>query len=291
MTMDCSEFDATGSSARPSANLAAGLWFWRLVGRVGTSTGTQTSHVWQFSVGARSAAVDTSWGTILDANGDGYADLIVGALGVGRAYVYYGSATGVSATPTATLTGPDGADGRFGFSVASAGDVNGDGYADLVVGAYNVNSGTGRAYVYHGSASGVFATPSATLSGPDGTNGYFGYSVASAGDVNGDGYADPVVLERFANSNTGRAYAYHRSASGISIAATTSRSDADGGFFDISDDAIHNHRHPRTRSLQPTTAASALSSHPLSPHPSRASRRDSPLTNLRFVPTSGLSPT
>ncbi|MDP6658429.1 MAG: integrin alpha [Candidatus Poseidoniia archaeon] len=83
----------------------------------------------------------------------------------------------------------------FGRSVASAGDVNGDGYADVIVGAYgNDGAGSlaGEAYVYHGSASGLSATPDWSDQG-EAAYDYFGWSVASAGDVNGDGYADVVV--------------------------------------------------------------------------------------------------
>ncbi len=80
----------------------------------------------------------------------------------------------------------------FGYSVAGAGDVNGDGYDDVVVGAYiyMYNTTIGRAYVYLGSASGLLSTAATTLS--EGAY-YFGHSVAGAGDVNGDGYDDVVV--------------------------------------------------------------------------------------------------
>src|SRR6185369_7986153 len=136
------------------------------------------------------------------------ADLAVGAwnlsTGTGRAYVYVGSASGLTTSPATTLIGPDGVNGWFGKSVASAGDVNGDGYADLVIGAQRVSSFTGRAYVYLGSATGLAASPATTLTGPDGTSGYFGFSVAGAGDVNGDGYGDLAVGARGASSNTGR---------------------------------------------------------------------------------------
>jgi hypothetical protein len=128
MTTSCTSFDATGASGRPGSNLAPGVWFWRVLGRSGASAGTTGSVVWQFVVGARSAGVDASWGTTLDVNGDGYADVVVGAFGenseTGRAYVYLGSATGLGTTPATTLTGPGGASGNFGESVASAGDVN-----------------------------------------------------------------------------------------------------------------------------------------------------------------------
>ena len=67
----------------------------------------------------------------------------------GAAYVYLGSAAGLRTPFAAGFTGPD-AGGSFGYSVAGAGDVNGDGYTDVIVGAYNALSNTGRAYIYLG---------------------------------------------------------------------------------------------------------------------------------------------
>ena len=83
-----------------------------------------------FFVGPRSAPVNTSWGTTLDVNGDGLADVLVGAQqasnGGGAAYLYLAGNGGLSSTPM-TLSSPAGPSGYFGSSVASAGDVNGDG--------------------------------------------------------------------------------------------------------------------------------------------------------------------
>ena len=76
--------------------------------------------------------------------------------------------------------------------MAGAGDVNGDGYADVIVGADGYSSDTGRAYVYHGGGDGLSASPAFTATG-EATDNNFGFSVAGAGDVNGDGYADVIV--------------------------------------------------------------------------------------------------
>lgn len=119
--------DVAGTSAAPTTSLTAGVHYWRLIGRAGSGVfGTTASPTWEFLVGARSAPVDTSSGTTLDVNDDGYADVIVGASGgtslTGRAYVYLGGSGGLVTSPATTLTGPD-ARGNFGWSVASAGDV------------------------------------------------------------------------------------------------------------------------------------------------------------------------
>lgn len=84
---------------------------------------------------------------------------------------------------------------EFGVSVGAAGDVNGDGYSDVIVGAqnyFNGESGEGLAFVYHGSASGLSVTADWTAEGNQ-LNASFGYSVGGAGDVNGDGYSDVIV--------------------------------------------------------------------------------------------------
>jgi hypothetical protein len=149
-----------------------------------------------------------------DVNGDGYADLIVGASGsnsTGRAYVYYGG-PGADAIPDLTLNGAAASD-NFGFSVAGAGDVNGDGFADVIVGANRNDAAAtdaGRAYVFFGGYA-PDATADLILTGAAATD-FFGYSVAGAGDVNGDGYAD-VIVGAFHNdaagSDAGRAYVYY----------------------------------------------------------------------------------
>jgi hypothetical protein len=218
-----------GDLVRIPSALSAGVWFWRARGRdsARNAEGSTSSPVWWFRVGARSANADRdrSWGTELDLNGDGYADVAVGSLGSdsrrGRVDVYYGGPSGIDASPNVTLRGLAAGDG-FGYSVASAGDVNGDGYADLVVGAPfadpsgRMNAGT--ATVFHGSASGVLAASAQVLEGAA-AGDFFGISVASAGDVNGDGYADLVVgawgADPSGRMDAGTASVFHGSASGV----------------------------------------------------------------------------
>ena len=155
-----------------------------------------------------------------DVNGDGFDDVIVGALRAdlngnrdsGSSYVVFGQASGFSATmDLSSLDGSDGfrLDGEAaynisGSSVSNAGDVNGDGFDDVIVGARhaNPNGGTsGSSYVVLGKASGFSATMD--LSSLDGNNGFrldgeaagdgSGNSVSTAGDVNGDGFDDVIV--------------------------------------------------------------------------------------------------
>jgi len=143
-----------------------------------------------------------------DLNSDGYDDVIVGAnnysSGIGRAYVYFGGSS-MDNTADVTLTG-EGTGSFFGVSVSGAGDLNGDGYDDVIVGAHYYSSKTGRAYVYFGGSS-MNNTADVTLTG-EGTDNQFGYSVSGAGDLNGDGYDDVIVGAPYYSSGTGRAYVY-----------------------------------------------------------------------------------
>jgi len=200
---------AGATTGTPATALNKGTYFWRLHGIVGATVGTTTSFVWEVRVGARSAPVNTSWGTVVDPNGDGLADLAVGAPGAngsaGAAYVYFSTgAGGLSATANPLIS----SGGTFGYAVSSAGDVNGDGFADVVVGARDLNGGAGSAFVYFGSSAGISASPNVTIPGPGTSNAAFGGAAASAGDVNRDGYADIIVGAYGAGGNAGAAYLY-----------------------------------------------------------------------------------
>jgi hypothetical protein len=145
-----------------------------------------------------------------DVNGDGYDDIIVGAQAydrsTGRAYLYAGGPTGLSASPAAVLSG-EGPSDSFGQSVGTAGDVNGDDYDDVIVGAHSVNNGTGRIYVYAGSGSGLKPIPSSVITG-QGQGDRLGFSVGTAGDVNGDGYSDVIAGAYGVSEGKGSVYVY-----------------------------------------------------------------------------------
>ncbi|MEO7734987.1 MAG: FG-GAP-like repeat-containing protein [Kofleriaceae bacterium] len=199
------ELAANHRSAVPVAALPVGWVYWRV--RVARETEMVSSRTWQFWVGRSSAStpVDTSNGTVLDVNGDGYPDILVGAADANAVHVYLGSATagtsgwnGAGAPARIDLLTFGSPASQFGTSVASAGDVNGDGYADFLVGSPGDASFAGAAYLYLGSATpsgdgwnGIAPRQRVNLTTPAGPG--FGRTVATAGDVDGDGYADFLV--------------------------------------------------------------------------------------------------
>ncbi len=146
-----------------------------------------------------------------DVNGDGYSDVIIGASSysssTGRAYIYFGGLS-MNNIADVTMTGETIGD-YFGGFVSSAGDVNGDGYSDVVVGVEEYSLHTGRAYIYFGEAS-MNNSSDVTMTGET-TGNYFGRSVSS-GDINGDGYSDVIIGADGYSSFTGRAYVYYGSA-------------------------------------------------------------------------------
>ena len=162
-----------------------------------------------------------------DVNGDGLADLAIGAhladpngLSSGRVYVVFGKASGAKVDLAAVAAGDGGfaIDGQSfrdyaGFAVAGAGDVDGDGLDDVIVGAFGSDVGgdsSGRAYVVFGKADGAKVALGQVAQGEGGfaLNGeaaedQAGISVGGRVDVNGDGYAD-VLVSAFGSDAKGK---------------------------------------------------------------------------------------
>ena len=150
-----------------------------------------------------------------DVNGDSYDDLLIGAFrypeiaSVGQAYLYFGGPA-IDLVADLVITPPAGGAGWFGVSVASAGDFNGDGHPDFIIGAQQAGY-EGKAFIYYGGPS-LDATPDFTMIGEStGSITAFGASVASAGDVNEDGFGDVIVGAPWyggGGNKPGRAYVF-----------------------------------------------------------------------------------
>jgi len=205
----------------------------------GSASGLSATPNWTAESNQDFAHFGYSVSTAGDINDDGYQDVIVGArlysngqVAEGGAFVYHGSASGLSITPNWTAES-DQDHAHFGTSLGTAGDINGDGYSDVIVGVPdydNDQTDEGQARVYMGSASGLSASPGWTAEGNQ-DDAYFGWSVGTAGDVNGDSFSDVIVGAPFYDvvsvyywpyyyeieeTDAGQAFVYYGSASGPS---------------------------------------------------------------------------
>lgn len=144
-----------------------------------------------------------------DVNADGYEDLLIGNQWAqndfeneGEAYLFFGSASGLSVTADAIVKNPHpDFNVRFGSTLDGIGDFNGDGFDDIIIGCpYGpFNNTVGFAAVYAGGSNGISTTPLTILHESE----YFGWSVSHAGDIRGSGQNFILVGEEF-----GGAYLY-----------------------------------------------------------------------------------
>ncbi len=173
----------------------------------GTSMDTTADVVITGSVNYGTLGKSVSWaGNVNGANADGtqYDDVIVGEPGNDKSYIYYGGSS-MDAVADVYLEGENSGD-NFGCSVSNAGDINNDGYDDVIVGAEEYNSDRGKAYIYFGGSP-MDYTADATMTGEN-EGDKFAHSVSYAGDVNKDNYSDVIVGAWAYDSNTGKAYIY-----------------------------------------------------------------------------------
>ncbi|MFC2046606.1 FG-GAP-like repeat-containing protein, partial [Chloroflexota bacterium] len=218
---------AVGYALSPPAAESRGVayvWHGSADGVNGDVNGTLDNYEWREIGDVLHLQMGFSVSTAGDVDGDGYSDVIVGGpcpspdspctvpYDGGVAKLYLGSVLGVEDSAANTDYGVH-AGASFGWSVGTAGDVNGDGYADVVVGSPHYTDGQseeGQAYVWYGapSSSGISSIRDWDDEG-DAEDAYYGASVATAGDVNGDGYSDIIVGAPGHASSAGRAYVYH----------------------------------------------------------------------------------
>ncbi|WP_426292050.1 FG-GAP-like repeat-containing protein [Dyadobacter endophyticus] len=194
----------------------------------GSATGPDTVNVIALLSGQPESAFGYTVSGAGDVNGDGYDDVVVGAPRYdngqndeGAAFIFLGNSNGLNQIP-ATMLEADQAEAGFGASVSAAGDVNGDGYGDIIVGAMHYHNGEdeeGAAFVYSGSPAGINPNPVKLESNL--TGAWFGCAVAHGGDLDGDGYSDILVgAMNYSNgeSGEGACYIFPGSATGPDVA-------------------------------------------------------------------------
>jgi len=187
---------------------------------LGSEIGPSQSADWMAESGQAESLFGTAVGAAGDVNVDGYDDFLIGApqyanpqIGTGAAFAYLGSENGPGVAPDWTA-GFSQLNSAFGTAVGPAGDVNQDGYADIIVGAPHFSDDQpdeGGVMVYLGGVNGLSTSPNWMAFGNK-NDTQFGFSAAGAGDVNQDGHPDVIVgapLYRWNDLIMGRAFAYY----------------------------------------------------------------------------------
>ncbi|HEU0099687.1 MAG TPA: M10 family metallopeptidase C-terminal domain-containing protein [Allosphingosinicella sp.] len=185
-----------------------------------------------------------------DFNGDGIDDIVVGAFNANRAYVIFGKSGGFTDFNVLTMTAADGfvipggtSSDFVGYIMSGAGDVNGDGLQDMILG-----TSQGRAYVILGRAGGAATIDVNNL----GTGGFviqgvpFGELVGGAGDVNGDGFDDIIVGAPFdprGGTDSGGAYVIYGKANPSGTVDVATLADSAGYFLQGEDPGDYAGQH------------------------------------------------
>jgi hypothetical protein len=202
---------------------------WSRVGAAYMVLGPTTGDRTLTSADAKIVGEDTSSGEFGSAfasgdfTGDGVSDMVASAPSFelwgtwdGKVYVMAGPLSGTTSATSATATiEAEAAQNYFGSSLSGAGDVDGDGYVDLLVGARGAapaGASSGKVYLFHGPLSGTTAASSATTWTGSTAGDQAGWRVAGGGDLNGDGLADLLVgvpVATSARSEPGAAYVIH----------------------------------------------------------------------------------
>ena len=189
----------------------------------GASSGPLTEPDWTFEGYRSLLRLGTALSKAADVNGDGFDDLLVGVPEDNEAWLFFGSPTGFGSVPDWVYTNVGQNAGSFGQTISAAGDVNGDGFGDVVIGAPYRLEGLrhlGRVYGFYGSADGLADAPDWESGMPaPSLHEHFGTSLAGAVDVDGDGYDEVVVGTGYCymkGSCYGRVFVFGGSAEGLS---------------------------------------------------------------------------
>ena len=186
----------------------------------GSKQGLGAKPIWEAKGEAEGDWYGYGIGAAGDVNGDGVGDLLAGAKyndqsahDAGKAYLYLGRKGAGLGQADWTYKGRR-AEANASVRVATAGDVNGDGFSDVLVTAPGVDGKLGELYLFYGSAKGLHAQPDLVIEGAKRGLEFFGQGACPAGDVDGDGFDDIAVHGRD-DKGRGQVLVYRGSAQGL----------------------------------------------------------------------------